>query len=41
MKKDRNILISTYSGDDWFRLFDFNSMNGVAANAGVSEAGCT
>jgi hypothetical protein len=35
VKKDRNIAISTYSGDDWFRLFDFDSMNGVASDTQV------
>jgi hypothetical protein len=35
--KDRNIAISTFSGDDWWRLFDFDKMTGTAADAGVGE----
>jgi hypothetical protein len=35
--KDRNIAISSYSGDDWWRLFDLDSMNGTLADAGVGE----
>jgi hypothetical protein len=33
VKQDRNIAISTYTGADVYRLFDFDSMNGVAAVA--------
>lgn len=33
VKRDRNIAISTFTGADWYRLFDFDSMDGSAANA--------
>jgi hypothetical protein len=37
VNKDRNIAISTYSGDDWWRLFDLDSMQGVLADLGTGE----